>query len=292
VNITVMKNAIGALDKLLSFAREKLSQIETDVFYRDHSTNDGPVDESSKEALEWSLERLHDVLLVVLEAAAMPEARASLIKAWSEFTSAGLSDTKINGEFDMCESPPLTFLERMIEGLRMTVINEISSEEAWTLSRLEDMLRGTATLVRGRQIIPMNEHDVQLVMHDYLRACFTDFRPKPTIGGALKNFKPDCGIGNVNAAIEFKFVRTQQDAAIAISGIAEDTAGYKGSKDWTRFYAVIYQAEPFRMESHYQKDLKRIGAATWTTIVVNGPVSRSKGKNVVAKAAYNTREKP
>jgi hypothetical protein len=164
----------------------------------------------------------------------------------------------------------------------MTVSDSISSEEAWTLSRLEAMLRDTSVLVHRRKNPPSNEPELQEIMHDYLKACFPDFRPNPPIGGSLKTFKPDCGVANVGAAIEFKFVRTEGEAAVAFSGIAEDSAGYKGSKDWTRFYAVIYQAQPFISETQLQNDLKRIGAVTWKAIVVNGPVE-SKGSQRQAR---------
>ncbi len=122
-------------------------------------------------------------------------------------------------------------------------------------------------------------------MHDYLSACFPDFRLNPPIGGTLKTFKPDCGIASAGAAIEFKIVHTKEQVANAFSGIAEDTAGYKGSKDWTRFYAVLYQAQPFMLESHLRQDMKRIGAATWTPIVVNGP---TKAKTKTRKAKPTT----
>ena len=40
---------------------------------------------------------------------------------------------------------------------------------------------------------------------------------------------------------------------------------------------MIYQAQPFMLENQLRSDLKRIGAATWTPIVVNGPTeSRAK----------------
>ena len=151
----------------------------------------------------------------------------------------------------------------------------MSSEEAWTLNRLEAMLRDTAALVHGRGLVPANEIEVQRVMHDYLRVCFPDFTRKLSIGGTLKNFKPDCGTRSVRAAIEFKFVKTQKEAATAFSGVTEDTAGYKGSNDWMRFYAVIYQVQPFMLESHIRSDLTRIGAATWTPFVVTGPGKKS-----------------
>ncbi len=122
-------------------------------------------------------------------------------------------------------------------------------------------------------------------MHDYLSACFPELRLNPHIGGTLKTFKPDCGIASVGAAIEFKIVHAAEQVAIAFSGVAEDTAGYKGSKDWTRFYAVIYQAQPFMLESQLRRDFKRIGAATWIPIVVNGPAESTKKS--VRKTARN-----
>jgi hypothetical protein len=153
----------------------------------------------------------------------------------------------------------------------MAVSETISSEEAWTLGRLEAMLRDTPGLVHRRQNPPAKEADLQKIMHDYLSACFPDFTHNPSIAGALKNFNPDCGIRTVGAAIEFKFVHTKKEIPVAFSGIAEDTAGYRGSKDWTRFYSVIYQAEPFMLESQLRSELKRIGAPNWEPIVVNGP---------------------
>ena len=291
VNITVIRNAIGTLEQLLSKASDALSQIEREVFnlYAFGRAKGGY--EYPREAMEGYLQEIHDLLLVVLEAGEMPGARASLVKAWAGFTSSrnNLRKTDDNGEFANSSSPALTFLERLIKGLRATVSEEISSEEAWTLGRLEEILEDTAALVRRRGDSPSKESDVQKVMHDYLRAFFPGFVLNPSIGGALKNFKPDCGIANVTAAIEFKFVETEEDVATAFSGIAEDTAGYKGSKDWTRFYAVLYQSKPFALRSQFKSDMKRIGATTWKTILVNGPTRKKSLKKRMKKK--NTRKK-
>ncbi|MBB5339900.1 hypothetical protein [Tunturiibacter gelidoferens] len=69
----------------------------------------------------------------------MAEARANLIAKWSEFTGskAGLRQTEQFGDFDHLDSPVLTYLDRLVSALRMTVSNQITSEEAWTLTRLE-----------------------------------------------------------------------------------------------------------------------------------------------------------
>jgi hypothetical protein len=285
---TVVKNSIGSLDQLLSRAKSALSQIEQDRFgLVDDSDTGGFVD--PKAALGDTLEELHDILLVVLEAAEMPEAKASMIEEWPTFTSAkdGLSHVEVDTEFDYCASPALIFVKRLIEALRMSVSKQISSEEAWTLARLEAMLEDTAGLVHRREKPPKDEQDLQAIMHDYLSACFPDFRKNPQIGGSIKNFIPDCGIASVGAAIEFKIAHTKEKAVVAFTGVVEDTGGYKGSKDWTRFYAVMYQAKPFILKSQLQSDMKRIKAATWKAILINGDTKpkRKKKKAQAKKSA-------
>ena len=48
---------------------------------------------------------------------------------------------------------------------------------------------------------------------------------------------------------------------------------------------MIYQAQPFMLESHLRSDLRRIGAATWIPIVVNGPAKGKASKKATAKKA-------
>lgn len=292
MNTEVVKNAIGTLDRLLAEAKRALSQVEQEVFGLWRPRGDGGLFENPRGAMGAYLEELHDISLVVLEAAQMPDTRTSLIAAWAGFASSpnSLRKTHDDHEFQYCSSPALTFLERLIQGLRISVVEEISSMEAWTLSRLEAMLDDTAALVhrRGR---PRNEDDLQKTMHDYLSASFSGFRLNPSIGGTLKNFKPDCGIASVNAAIEFKIVHSKEEVAKAFSGIAEDTAGYKASKDWTRFYAVVYQAQPFASKRDFHDDMKRIGATEWKTMLVNGPAERKDSKKIKGKKKKNRSKK-
>jgi REase_DpnII-MboI len=283
----VVKHALGSLDKLLSQARQAVWEIEREVF-GDPGYGEPGGYANPRGALRAFLEELHDLIVIVLEAAEMPQTRTSLIGSWPSLVEKGLGTTVDYDEFDSCESRALTFLERIVNGLRISAQGTISSEEAWTLTKLETMLRDTAALVHRRPPAPANEIQLQGIMHDYLRAAFSDFRFNPAIGGSLKHFKPDCGIASVSAAVEFKFVRAKAEVAGIFSGVAEDTAGYKGSKDWTRFYAVIYQAEPFMAEGELRSDLKRIGAATWTPFVVNGPTAPKKPKKKSAIMSPST----
>jgi hypothetical protein len=280
----IVKNAIGGLDKILSQARRALWEVGREIYVGtdENSENRGSYADP-RGALGAQLEELHDILLIVLEAAQMPEARAALLKTWPKFRSAkdGLRHTDEDYEYQDCSSPAFTFVERLIKALRMTVSQQITSEQAWTLSRLEAMLEDTPALVHRRGP-PADEAGLQAIMHDYLSAAFPDFRKNFQIGGSIKNFIPDCGVASIGAAIEFKIAHTREKAITAFTGVVEDTGGYKGSKEWTRFYAVMYQAKPFILKSQLQSDMKRIGAATWKAVLVNGATRPRARKNKAA----------
>jgi len=206
----VVKSAVGGLETLLRSAKRALWQVEREVFGDPGYGDDEGSYDYPRYSMEDYLAQLNDSLLVVLEAAVMPQARADLIRAWEGFKQRkdGLRYTDDNEEFQNCDSPALTYVERLVRSLRMTVSEEISSEESWTLSRLVAMLEDAPGLVHRRGKILTNEMDLQDVMHDYLSVCFPDFRKNPPIGGTLKNFVPDCGIASVGAAIEFKLAHT------------------------------------------------------------------------------------
>ncbi len=273
----VVERALGGIEKILSKAKQALRELEMDAF---GGGDDLGGYESPSDAMAFHLEQLYDHLLVILEAAQMEQTRTDLVSRWAQFKKLkdGLHHTRRFGDFDHLDSPALEYIERMVGALRMTVSDQISDEAAWNLARLEAMLEDTSALIHRRGAAPANEMELQEIMHDYLRACFADFVFNPKIGGHIKGFIPDCGIADINTAIEFKIAHTKEDAVKAYSGIVEDTAGYKGSKDWTRFFAVIYQAEPFLAKSPMQKDMQRIKAATWTPILVNGQTTRKQKK--------------
>ena len=284
----VVKNAIGGIDAILSKAKRALREL---IYEKFGGGDDLGGYESPSDAMVYHFDQLYDHLLVILEASEMPEARADLIAKWSEFKKlkGGLRHTDQFGDFDHLTSPVIEYLDHVVSALRMTVSHEITSEEAWQLTRLEEMLRDTDNLVHRRKKAPANEMDLQAIMHDYLKACFPSFVSNPQIGGSIKNFKPDCGIRDIGVAIEFKIAHEHEDAVRAWSGVIEDTAGYKGSKDWTQFYAVVYQAKPFLPRSQATSDLKRIKAATWRAILVNGAVKRKRKVKTAAKKSVRRR---
>jgi len=279
----VVSNAIGGIDAILSKAKRALRELVYEEFGGgdDLGSYESPVD-----AMVYHFDQLHDHLLIVLEAAEMPEARAGLIDKWVQFKKqeGGLRHTDRFGDFDNLTSPVIEYLDNLVSALRMTVTDQMTSEEAWGLERLEAILEDGSALVHRRKKAPTNEREFQEIMQDYLSACFSDFDPSPRIPGSIKHFRPDCGIINIHAAIEFKLAHTEKEAKAAFSGVIEDTAGYKGAREWTRFYAVIYQAHPFLPRSHMKSDMKRVGALTWTPVLLNGKTTPKTKKRRTAKA--------
>lgn len=81
-----------------------------------------------------------------------------------------------------------------------------------------------------RETPPSGELELQAIMHDYLSACFDDFIANPSIGGSIKNFKPDCGIRMIGAAIEFKFAATKEMAVSPFTGVVEDTRDIRAQR--------------------------------------------------------------
>jgi len=143
---------------------------------------------------------------------------------------------------------------------------------------LETILKKTPFLLQRRQIQPRNEKDIRSVMHDYLGAFFTEYKNHVTIPGVIRDFKPDGGVRNLKAAIEFKFAGTHAEVRQAMAGVFEDISGYAGSLDWIHFYSVIYQTSAFESEDRVKSELSRSGNVTWKALLVTGKGARVQNR--------------
>lgn len=273
-----VRNALSLLEGALAQATDALSQLEAEAFGApDYETE--PIGfESPSDALGSLLDDLKESTAIILDAAGMQATIVSLNNAWTKFKADkdGLKATKKDRDSDYIYSLPLTYMRRLVTALRSCTEDGPTVGE---LKRLEEMLRRTHVLVHDRKEIPKKEHDVQKVMHDYLKAAFLSFTSDARIHKRLKAFKPDCGVVDLGAAVEFKIVHDRAGVATAISGVIEDIGGYHGSRQWTRFYSVFYLSKPFMSEAEVQRDIDRSGGGgRWTAIVVNG-ATKPKRKN-------------
>jgi hypothetical protein len=228
------------------------------------------------------LNQIEETLLVVLEAAGLSQTRERLLQKWTDFEKkGGIAKTNYDGLFDYLESLPLSFVEQMIDNLRACAGEAIPTKDAHDLALLERLLRNTHVLVRKRNVQPKNEKEVRDVMHDYLEATFTEYRRDVKIPGIIRDFKPDGGVRNLKAAIEYKFADSKEEVSKMMGGIFEDVSGYSGSLDWTRFYSVVYQTEAFESEDRIKSEMARAGTLmTWKAILVTGAgAPRSTGSS-------------
>jgi hypothetical protein len=272
----------------LDNASDALAQIEADrhgaAEYIERFTYADP-----EAALGGNLDDLFHTLLIVLDAAEMNASRATLLADIETMKKkpGGLQKVLDDDFGGYTYSPGLDYLRRFVKGLRLCTSQAPKVSE---FSRLEDMLRLTAVLVHRRKEVISGELHLQSIIHDYLKASFPSFTTIVVIQKELKIFKPDCGVTDVNTAVEFKIIENEQEVATAISGVIEDIGGYRGSKEWTRFFSVFYQKHPFMNESQARRVIERAGGDNWTPIVVNGILERKKrGKK---KTPDQSREVP
>jgi hypothetical protein len=274
MDTSVIRAALVELQGLLEDARAAKNQIESAHAGR---RIEGSYYEDPEAAFASILNDLYEILLVLLEAAGMPETRQRLLNKWVSFEKAGdIGRTTYDEQYDSLESKPFEYLSTLIDGLRVATGDALQPLESFELAKLEMILRNTSVLLHRRGITPGNEHDVQKVMHDYLRAFFTEYKSPVRISGIIRDFEPDGGIRNLRAAIEFKYAASKDEVSRALGGIFEDHNGYSGSHDRVRFYAVIYQTAPFESEDHVRSELTRAGMITWKAILVTGGGAHSR----------------
>lgn len=147
-------------------------------------------------------------------------------------------------------------------------------------SQLERILINTPKIVKDRGIEPGNETVVKKCVYDVLIHTFPDTVKEISIAKETKTYKPDLGVKSLKCAVEYKFADSEQEVKTAIGGIYEDMNGYKGSNDWTFFYAVIYMTDAFFTTEQILSEFS-IDSTTqnWKPILVFGKGQRKKNKN-------------
>jgi len=236
-------------------------------------------------AFVWFLGGIYESLMLVLEAAGLTEARSRLAAKWEELKKQEGGIGAVFDAMDYWESPTLDYLNRLVESLRVSAGEGLSTIDSYELAKLETVLQNTPAILRRAGVTPRRELDIQREMHKYLQAFFTEYKKDVTIAGIIRDFKPDCGVRNLRTAIEFKYADREQKVARAIAGVFEDTSGYKGSPEWTNFYAVVYQTQAFESQDRVKSEISRAGVAlTWKAFLVTGAGARSPSRRREPKA--------
>ena len=228
-----------------------------------------------REDLVYGLEALGRQLPVLLDLLAMNDTRQRFLESWEAVgDNLGATEFITTDEDVFLVSPPLQLIDNILQVLEAGL--EGVPKEPTDLKTLEYILRSLPQILKVREIVPAKESDVQRALHDHLEATFPDYSREVKLPKGLKSFVPDGAIRSLEVLIEVKFVDSQKELAPIFSGIMEDLSGYGGSRDWTRFYSVIYQTESFVNEMRFDQSLRLSGnAGSWKPIVVVGPGGRS-----------------
>jgi len=276
LDISVVQSALPELESRLRDAAAAKTQIAEENHGASHTVG-GSIYEDPRAAIEAILGEMYQILLIVFEAAQLPDAQGRLEAKWNQLSSeGGIGHSSWNSRFEFLEHPAFECISSAVDGLRTITGDPMASRDAIELAHLEQLLHRTAELVHGRRITPTKEADIAAVMRDYLRAWFPQYVDNLMIPGFIKNFKPDGGVLNLKAAFEFKYAVTAEEVRQGFDGILADGGGYKGSLDWIRFYSVIYQTKPFISQVHLDQENKRTGMVSWKPILVTGVGRRGK----------------
>jgi hypothetical protein len=266
-------DVLGQLEKTAKCVRDCLWELEDSAV---GIRNDGNV----KKQLSYYLRRLHTQTMVALDHLGLQPSRAALEGFWREFETSGLdNDLTYYSEPGVVGSQLYDQLEAVIEMIR--VFGEGGSPcaeavEIQELQRLETFLRQVAAIVIKRKLFPTKEHAIHKLTEEYLQEFYVgDYCPDLTIPGFVKSFHPDCGILSLKTIIEFKFVDSAEEFKTAISGLFEDSVGYKFPSAWTRYISLVYQTQAYGTEHQLVSDFKLKGMVNWKPILVTGPGSRA-----------------
>jgi hypothetical protein len=215
--------------------------------------------------LKDNLERMATTVLVALECLEADGVAHDLRKAWCKQKRRGLTRIIPVPEEEGHRCPAIGVILRYAAALTNCFKADVGFQ--YRLSRLENTFRNTAFILQLRGVDPSKEQDVKDALREYLRIEYPDLVKSPLIAKGFKNFHPDTGIASLQAGFEYKYADSAQKLKTAIGGIYEDTKGYKGSKDWTRFYAVVYTTQQFATDEEAEKMLANL-EENWKVIRV------------------------
>jgi len=163
-------------------------------------------------------------------------------------------------------------------------IENLEGNKSHDILILERILNSTGTILSERGITPHKEGDIQKEIYLNLRYAFTETIKEFKIHKIVKNYVPDIGIKNLESAIEVKFACSKEDLKTCIDGIKSDILAYYGSKDWTRFYALIYMTQPFFTYEQLVADIDVTEITKhWRIIPIIGKGDRVKKQKISTK---------
>lgn len=228
----------------------------------------------AQERLQYLLEKAYRDLAILAERLGLPKLRKAIVrvrKGHKDLTRLVVTEYDIE-----LRSPPLADAWSYFDSMSaMTAGRAISG-----LGIFETILGNTGRLIAERGLHPHKETQVHDEIEKVLKLCFANVRRDFSLHQPLKTYKPDVGVPELMAAVEYKFINSKEKAGIAVGGVYEDMRGYSGHRDhWRNFYAVFYMSGPFMTQKELDTEWRLVGAdRSWIPIVVHGPMGAKPAK--------------
>ncbi|MEN5264798.1 hypothetical protein [Stenotrophomonas sp. TWI587] len=255
---------IGKL-QTLSF---KLNR-DNDYFDEEH--------EMTGHELEWRLERSYICLSLLIEQLGLTEFLKQFETGFKRFEGK-LQEVEMVPYVGDFYSEAHSYIRKYLFSLSALFgANLEEQQQKEQMATLEGILINTPKIIFDRGVEPKNEAEVRKSVFDLLIHVFPDTVREASIVQNTKTYKPDIGVKSLSTAIEYKFAESQAEVKKAVGGLYEDMRGYAGSKDWTRFYAVIYMTDAFFTQQQIMSEFKHTSADdNWKPLLVIGKGARTK----------------
>lgn len=227
--------------------------------------------------LEWRLERSYICLSLLIEQLGLTEFLKQFEAGFKRFVGK-LQEVEMVPYVGDFYSEAHSYLKKYLFSLSALLgANLEEQQQKEQMATLEGILINTPKIIFDRGIEPKNEAEVRKSVFDLLIHVFPDTVREASIIQNTKTYKPDIGVKSLSTAIEYKFAESQAEVKKAVGGLYEDMRGYGGSKDWTRFYAVIYMTDAFFTQQQIMSEFKHTSADdNWKPLLVIGKGARTK----------------
>ncbi|CAD0305531.1 hypothetical protein LYZ86_15450 [Xanthomonas hortorum pv. cynarae] len=227
--------------------------------------------------LEWRLERSYICLSLLIEQLGLTEFLKQFETGFKRFEGK-LQEVEMVPYVGDFYSEAHSYLRKYLFSLSALLgANLEEQQQKEQMATLEGILINTPKIIFDRGIEPKNEAEVRKSVFDLLIHVFPDTVREASIIQNTKTYKPDIGVKSLSTAIEYKFAESQAEVKKAVGGLYEDMRGYAGSKDWTRFYAVIYMTDAFFTQRQIMSEFKHTSADdNWKPLLVIGKGARTK----------------
>jgi hypothetical protein len=114
---------------------------------------------------------------------------------------------------------------------------------------------------------PAREEDVHQRIEEMLKCTFTDVVSRPQLSKPIKGFAADSGIPSLQTLLEYKFIRSENEAKAALEQVLADINGYQCDR-YNKFVFAIYETSRLYPETDWAAAIAAAKPTNQVSVVV------------------------